>query len=81
MTCSPIDDFAVHSVFAIVDHHSPDVDEGEKNDICELLKRENERKDMVGDTLSEAVKRMECMRRKGRWHDPLVVLLVQTLVD
>ena len=36
---------------------------------------------MVGEALSVAIERVECVRGVGRRHDPLVVRLVEALVD
>lgn len=80
MACRAVDDWRVGHVFAVVDQDGPDVDEDEEEYVGELLQREDEGKEMIWDRLGEAVKRVERVRGKGRWHDPLVVRLVQTFV-
>jgi hypothetical protein len=45
------------------------------------VEREEEWENVVGQALGETIKRMESMRRKWGRHDPLVVLLVESLVD
>lgn len=78
---SAVDDGALSNVLAIVDHDSPDVDKGEEGDIGELLEREQERKDVVGQRLGKSIKRVEGVAGVRRGHDPLVVGLVEVLVD
>ena len=73
MTRRSIDHRAVSHVFAIVDHHRPNLDEGEEGDVRELVEREQEREDVVGDALAEAVDRVEGVGGEGRRHDPFVV--------
>ena len=72
-----VDDGRVGDVLAVVDEDGPDVDEGEEGDVGELLQREQEREDVVGQALREAVQRVEGVAGEGRGHDPLVVRLVQ----
>lgn len=81
MACSTVDDRIVGKILAVVDHDGPEVHEDKKRNISHLLKGENEGEHMVGDRLSEAIKRMEGMARKRGGHDPLVVSLVKMLVD
>lgn len=76
-----VDHRAVGNVFTVVDQNGPEVDETEEENICELLERENEREQVVGHTLRPTVHRVESMRREGARHDPLVVRLVQGLVN
>lgn len=63
------------------DHHGPNVDEGEQDQIAELVERQDEGENVVGHALREAVERVEGVRGVRRGHDPLVVRLVQVLVD
>lgn len=60
--------------------YRPDVDEGEQRNVCELVEREQEREDVVGDTLREAIERVESMAGEWRGDNPLVMRLVQVLV-
>ena len=76
-----VDDGAVGDVLAVVDEDGPEVDEAEEEDVGELLQREDEGEDVVGDALRPAVERVEGVRGEGAGHDPLVVRLVQGLVD
>lgn len=78
---SAVDDWTVGDIFAIMDHDGPEVDESKEDHIGVLLKRKNEGENMVGDTLGPAIQRMESVGREGTRHDPLVVGLVQLLVD
>lgn len=76
-----VDDGRVGHVFTIVDHDGPDLDEGEERDVGELLQREDEGEEVVGDGLGEAIERVEGVRGERCGHDPLVVRLVQALVE
>lgn len=78
---STVDDRAVGDILAIMDHDSPEVDEAEENDIGDLLKREDEGEDVVRDTLGPAIQRVECVGGEWTGHDPLVMRLVESLVD
>ena len=78
---SSVDHGAVGNIFTIVDQDGPEVDETEEENICELLEREDKREQVVRHTLRPAIKRVERMRCKGTRHDPLVVRLVQSLID
>ncbi len=59
----------------------PHIDEDEQADISNLLQREDEWEDVVWDGLREAVKWVESMRRERRRHNPLVVRLMQRLIN
>lgn len=78
---STIDDGAVRHVLAVVDQDGPDLDEGEEQNVGELLQREDEREKVIRDALCIAVKRVESMRSIRSRHDPFVVRLVEALVD
>lgn len=78
---SAIDDRAVSNVFTIVNHDGPEVDESKENNIGKLLQREDKWENMVRDTLRPAIKWVESMRCVRTWHDPLVVGLMQGLID
>ena len=81
MAGGAVDDGRIGDVLAVVDQHGPDVDPDEQGDVGELLQREDEGEDVVGDALGVAVQRVEGVRGEGRRHDPAVVRLVQVLVD
>ena len=81
MACSAIDDGVVCNVFAIVDHDGPQVDENEEEDVGGFLKREEKGKDVVRKALSVTIQRVESVGSKGSGRNPLVVRLVQALVD
>lgn len=81
MAGGAVDDGAVGHVLAVVDEDGPDVDEDEQGDVGELLEREEEGEDVVGERLGEAVDRVEGVGGEGAGHDPLVVWFVQALVD
>ena len=68
-------------VLAIVDHHGPDLDEGEEGDIREFVEWEQKGKDVVGDALAEAVDGVERVAREGRGHYPFVVRFMEPLID
>jgi hypothetical protein len=76
-----VDDGRVGDVLAVVDHDGPDLDEGEEGDVGKLLQREDEGEEVVRDGLGEAVEWVESVGGEGRGHDPLVVRLVQALVE
>lgn len=76
-----VDDRRVVRVLAVVDQDSPDVDEDEEEDVCELGQGKYEGEDVVGQTLSVAVGGVERVRGEGSRHNPLVVWLVDVLVD
>jgi len=76
-----IDDGAVGHILSIVNKDGPDLHEDEEAQVGELLQREEEGEDVVGGTLEEAVDGVEGDGGVGRGHDPLVVRLVQGLVD
>ena len=54
-----VDDRAVRHVLAIVDHDSPDLDEGEERYVRKLVEREQKREDVVGHALREPIHRVE----------------------
>jgi hypothetical protein len=76
-----VDDGRVGDVLSIMDHNRPDLNEGEECDVGELLQGEDEGEEVVRDGLGEAIERVESVRGEGRGHDPLVVRLVQALVE
>lgn len=75
-----IDNGVVGQVLTIVNQHSPDVDETKKTQVSQLLEREEEREDVVWQTLHVTINWVESMRGKGGRNDPLVMRLVQALV-
>lgn len=81
MTSRSIDDWRVHDEFSVVDKDGPHVDEDEQPNISNLLKREDEWEDVVWDRLGESIKRVESVGRKRSRHDPLMMWLMQRLVN
>ena len=81
MASGAIDDGVVRDVFAVVDHDGPEIDKDEEKDIGEFLQRKHKGIHVIRKPLSEPVKGMESVGGKGSWHNPLVVRLVQPLVD
>lgn len=75
-----VDEGRVGDIFAIVDQHGPDLDEGEEGDVCEFMQGEDEREEVVWQALRVAIEWVEGDARVGRWHDPFVVGFVQVLV-
>ncbi len=65
----------------LTDEDCPDIDENEERDISKLLKREDEWEHVVWHTLCKPIQRMKRMAGIWGWHDPLVMGLVQRLVD
>ena len=74
-------DGRVVGIFAVVDQDGPDVDEDEEGDAGDFGEREQEWEDVVGEALGVAVGGVEGVRGERRGHDPLVVWLVDVLVD
>lgn len=81
VTGSTVHDGAVGDVLAVMNEDGPEVDEAEKEDVGDLLQGEDEGEDVVWDTLGPAIERVEGVRGIRARHDPLVVRLVQGLVD
>ena len=81
MAGGAVDEGGVGDVFAVVDKDGPDIDKSKQRNVGEFLQREEEGEHVVGDALREAVERVERMARKRGRHDPLVVRLVQALVE
>lgn len=81
MASGAIDNWRVRHVLSVVDHDSPDLDESEESNVGKLLKWEHEWEKVVRHALAVSVERVESVR--GVWcrHDPLVVRLVESLVD
>ncbi len=65
----------------LTNEDSPEVDEGEKGNICELLEREDERKEVVWYTLRETIHGVEGVAGVRCRHDPLVMRFVQGPVN
>lgn len=76
-----VDDGRVGYVFAVMDEDGPDLDKDKEREVGELLKREEEREQVVGQRLREAVDRMERHGGIRSRHNPFVVRLVKVLVD
>lgn len=81
MASSSINNRRVHDELSIVNEDRPHVDEDEQSNIGHLLKWEEEWEDVVWDALRKSIKRVESMRRKWCRHNPLVMWLMQRLVD
>lgn len=81
MASGSVDDWRVHHEFTVVDEDRPHVDEDKQANISDLLKREDERKYVVRNGLREAVEWVESMRRKWSRHNPLMMRLMQRLID
>ena len=81
MAGSSVNNGRVVRILAIMNQDSPDVDTNKQEDIGKLGKREQEREDVIGQTLGIAVQWMESVRGIGSRHDPLVVWLVDVLVN
>lgn len=81
MAGGAVNDGVVGDKFTIVNHDCPDVNEGEQADVGELVEREDEWENVVWHTLRVSVQWVESVRREWSWHDPLVVWLVEVLVD
>lgn len=65
----------------LTNDNSPDINKDEERNVGNLLQREDEWKDMIWQGLAEAVKRVKGMAGVRCWHDPLVVLFMEVLVD
>lgn len=81
MACRTVQDRTVGHVLAVVDKDCPELYKEEKSKVRDLLQREDEGEDVVGHGLHPAVYRVECNRGVGSGHDPLVMRLVEGLVD
>ena len=81
VACSTIKDGAVGDILAIVDQDGPDLHEDEEAQVSELLEREQKWKQVIWCTLEEAVDGVEGHGGVRGWHDPLVVRLMQGLVN
>ena len=81
MASSAIDDGVVRDIFAIMDHDGPEIDKDEEQDIGKLLNWEHKGIHVIRKPLSETIKGMESVGGIGSWHNPLVVRLMQPLVD
>ena len=81
MTSRSIDDWRVHDEFSVVDKDGPHIDENKESNVRHLLEGEDEWEDVVWDGLSEAVEWVESMRRKWSRHNPLMMWLMERLID
>lgn len=81
MAGSSVDNRVVAEVFTVVDENGPEVDEDEEENAHPLLHGEEEWEEVVGQTLHGTVDGVESVAGKGSRHNPLVVRLVQVLVD
>jgi len=76
-----INNWAVRHIFPIVNEDSPDVDESEQSNIGQLLQWKDEREDVIWHALGETIEWVESMAGIRSRHDPLVVWLMECLVD
>lgn len=81
VTRGTVDDWRISDILSVMNHHRPNVNEYEENDVCKLLQREDEGKNMIWYRLRKAIHGMEGMRSIWSWHDPLVVWLMYMLID
>jgi hypothetical protein len=81
MACGTIDDWMGYDKLAVVDHDGPHIDENEKYDVRPFLQREQEWEDVIWNRLGKSIKRVERVACERCWHNPLVVWLVEVLVD
>lgn len=81
MACGAVDDGGVVRVLAVMNQDGPDVDKDEEGDGCNLGQRKEEGEQVVRQTLGITVQWVESVRCKGGRHDPLVVRLVDVLVN
>lgn len=65
----------------LTNEDSPEIDKGEESNICELLKRKDERIYMIRYALREAIQGVEGVASIRRRHDPLVMRFVQRFVN
>lgn len=72
---------ALGNELILTDEDGPDVNEGEQNNVGDLVQGEDEREDVIGHALRETVNGMESMARIRCGHDPSMMWLVQILVD
>ena len=66
---------------SLTNEDGPEIDEGEECNICELLERKYEWKDVVRYTLRKPIQRVEGVASVWCWHDPFVVRFVQLPVN
>jgi hypothetical protein len=78
---STVDDGGVVCVFTIVNQDGPNVDEDEEGDRGDLGQGKEEGEHVVWQALSVTIQWMESVRCERGRHDPLVVRLVDVLVD
>ena len=65
----------------LTDEDSPEVNEDEESNICELLQWKNEWEDVVWYTLRKTVHGVEGVASVRRGHNPFMVRLVQRLIN
>ena len=81
MAGGTVDNWVVGHVLTVVDHNGPEVDEGEQDQVGDLVKRQDHWVDVVGQGLEVTVDWVEGMGGEWSADQPLVVRLVQGLVD
>lgn len=65
----------------LTNEDGPEVDESEEGNVCELLERKDEWKDVVWYTLREAIHRVEGVAGVRCRHYPPVMRFVQCLIN
>lgn len=81
MASGTVDGGILRNILAIMNENCPDVDEGEEYEVGKFVKGEDEGKEVVRERLQVSVNGVKRVRRKWRRHDPLVMRLMQTLVQ
>jgi hypothetical protein len=69
-----------HQVNAVVDRHRPQLHDDEHDEVHVLVKGEEKREEMIGQTLEKAVKRVEGMGGERGCDDPLMVRFVNVSI-
>ena len=75
------EDQARRKELRLTDKHSPEINEYKQGHIGKLLQRKQEWIQMIRHALRETIHWMEGMTREWRWHNPLMVRLMQCLVN
>jgi hypothetical protein len=64
-----------------MNHDAPHLHKHKQRNVRKFVQWQQEWEEVVWYTLTESVDRVEGMRRKGCWHDPLVMRFVQSPVE
>jgi len=65
----------------VVNEDTPEVHKHKETEIKPSVQREEEDEQMIRHRLQVAIEGMECVGGEGCWNEPLVVWLVNILVD